>query len=222
MAAPFYESIASEALRFGDVVAGFTLTVPHQIAPHPESCILDYRIEVSHPHYAAVLSPCCSIGDSTILLSPLIQVIKSWQDNPYFAEDLTRINRVMKAEQTVSASRWESFSQEEKMRRLAVHKPSYVYVEHFIYAPHPLLPIYECKRRGTVSQIGHYMVDFRKLFKVDCPEIRSATACPLQVRKLQLSRESRAELRNKLTFFFGRIPSEDLSPLEATPPAGLA
>jgi len=222
MASPFYEDNVSPALRFGDLVAGFTLTVPHLNAPHPPSSVLDYRIEVSHPQYAAIISPCCSIGDSTILLSPLIQVMKSWYDNPYFSDDLTRINRVMKAEQSVSPSRWESLTPEEKAQRLAVHKPSYVYVEYFIYAPHPLLPTYECKRHGNVSRIGHYMVDFRKLFKVDCPEIRSATACPLQVKQIQLSRESRAELRDKLTFFFGRIPKEDLSPLQTTPPAGLA
>jgi hypothetical protein len=205
----FYETPPSNALRFGDIVSGFALTAPDLKTPTPGSHPEDYRVTITYPRYSVVLSPCCSIGASTLLLSPLIQVMRGWLANPYFVEDFTRINRPMTQQQVLSPEKRAELSEAEKQKRLDFTKPAYALVDYFVYEQHPLLPVYEYTWRNEPRKLGHYMIDFRKIHKVECPEIKSATNCPLHAKVLQLSIDSRAELRLKFTDYFGRIPRED-------------
>ena len=205
----FYETQPSNAFRFGDVVSGFALTAPHLEKPTPASHPEDYSVTITYPRYSAVLTPCCSIGASTLLLSPLKPIMRGWLANLYFVEDFTRINRPMTAQQTVSPEKWAELSDPEKQKRLDLGKPAYAFAEYFVYEQHPLLPVYEDKWKGESRQIGHYMIDFRKIHKVECPEIKSPTDCPLGAKVLQLSIDTRAQLREKFTDYFGRIPRED-------------
>jgi len=96
-------------LRFGDVVRGFILAKPEYSEP---SILFKeehyYRIDVDVPEYSVVLTPCCSIEGNIISLTPLVKVIANLLKNPYYAEDLTRINRLMNAEQSMLPEKWES------------------------------------------------------------------------------------------------------------------
>ena len=80
-----------QRLRFGDVLKGYIAVTPSIKGPILKVSTLNegYNIDVNLPIFSAVLSPCCSIGHATISLTPLIEVRKSFFDNPYFAEDLT-------------------------------------------------------------------------------------------------------------------------------------
>lgn len=108
----FYENHPHQALRFGDIVSGLVLNAASVDNPNAEFK-KDYHIEVYHPDFAVILSPCCSIGDKTIALTPLLPVLPQWLKNPYFREDLTRINRPMKPEQSVSPEDWARMNAEE-------------------------------------------------------------------------------------------------------------
>jgi hypothetical protein len=205
----FYETLPSNAFRFGDVVSGFALTAPHLEKPTPASHPEDYKVTITYPRHSVVLSPCCSIGASTVLLSPLRPILRKWLGNPYFVEDFTRINRPMTAQQVLSPEDLAGLPEAEKQKRLDFSKPAYAFVEHFVYEQHPLLPVYQYKWKGESKQIGHYMIDFRKIHKVECPLIQSATDCPLDAKVLQLSIDSRTQLREKFSDYFGRTPIED-------------
>ncbi len=206
----FYETRrSSKSLRFGDIVAGFPLAAPHIESPAVERPPETYRVELEHPQYAAVLSPCCSIGSSTLLLSPLVHVWRKWLGNPYLVQDLTRVNRKMAAEQTLAPEDLEKLEDDEKQRRLELAKPAYAFLEQFVYDQHVLLPSYELTWKGNPVSLGHYMIDFRRVHRVNCPAVKSPEKSPLHAKILELSIEARTELRDKLSYYFGRVPQED-------------
>lgn len=201
----FYQEKMDSALRFGDVLKGFILASP--IIKEPGS-IGAYEIAIRLPLYCVVLSPCCSIGHKVISLSPLIEIRPSFFDNPYFEEDLARINRKMEPQQAVPPHVWEKFPPELKQERL---KEGYGYAlfDVFIYERHDLLPKYTINRRQRNIETNCYMIDFKNIYKVNCDKIKSAENAPLGTKCLQLSIQTRSELRDKIAYYYARIPKED-------------
>ena len=96
----FYQEIIDPGFRFGDVIKGFISATPNVSNPPINSDNTNYSIEISSP-YCAIVSPCCSIKDKVISLSPLLHVNKRIFENPYFREDLTRINRIVPPEKSI-------------------------------------------------------------------------------------------------------------------------
>lgn len=211
----FYSQEQDSALRFGDVISGFVSSIPRMNEPAINHKHTDYQLELSMPEFCVVLSPCCSIGDSTITLVPLQDVINSFFKNPFFTEDLTRINRLVPPELSVNPEDWERFLEDDRQRRLK-EGYAYVSVEYFVYAEHEILPRYKVKLRGNEIETGCYMIDFRKSFRVSCPKVRNAKESPIEAKFLQLTVEVRQELRNKISKYYLRPPQEDLVLLQAT------
>lgn len=206
----FYEERnLSKGLRFGDVVSGFPITVPSVQVPLSGGQFPDISVSVQSPRYEVVLSPCCSIGHSTLLLSPLIQIWRKWLGNPYLAEDLTRVNREMTPQQALSPEDWDKMGAEEMADRLEFGGPAFAFVELFVYEHHRLLVPYTLNWRSEAREVGQYMIDLRKIHRVDCPAVKSSEQCPLEAKVLELSIEARSQLRNKIADYFGRIPKED-------------
>jgi hypothetical protein len=204
-----YEAEPDNALRFGDVVSGYVLSAS-SIVPCPHEHPRSYHIDVERPICAVVLSPCCSIGDRTLTLTPLVAPLGKFFDNPYLAEDLTRANRLMTPKQSVPPDVWEAMSANDKEARFDFDQPlSYAFVDHFVYAPHELLPECKVNKKGGKITTGFHMIDFRRLYKIQCDGIQSAKQAPLHTKILQLSIATRQELRDKLTHYFGRVPAED-------------
>jgi hypothetical protein len=205
----FYESEPNRALRFGDILQGFVLV---------ESNILDlndrrrFEISVDTPSYCVVITPCCSIGNKELSITPLKQLWPSFYDNQYFVEDFTRINRTMKPEEAVSAEIWSKFPQEEKERRL-LEKEGYAVKEAFIYEQHDLLPNYDLvlfknKMKKTVNT-NYYMIDYRDIKKIHCDRINSAKDSPYYLKILELTVQTRRDLRQKIGEYFNRVAPED-------------
>lgn len=204
----FYEARPEEVLRFGDVLSGYVLSASHVDEPNHAGALRDFRINVNQPGFAVVLTPCCSIGDKTLTLSPLIPMQPAFLLNPHFAEELTNINRTVLAQQAVSPQTWQKLGHAERERRLS-SKRSYALVEYFVYAPDDHLPNYELKTNDGCRQMGYYMVDFRRIHRIECDKIANPKQAPLDTKVLQLSIETRDELRKKLSAYFSRVPKED-------------
>jgi hypothetical protein len=198
-----------KALRFGDVLQGYPSTTPIIEKPMLKESVARYNINVDLPKFTVVMDPCCEIRNKTISLTPLIQVSRAFFDNPYFAEDLTRINRKMEPQQAVSPPIWEKLPLEEKQKRLEVGR-TYALLNLFIYEKHELFPKYTLRRKDKEDiETNYYMIDFRNTYKLCCDKIISPENSPLESKILQLSIETRSELREKLINYYANIPPED-------------
>ena len=81
----FYQDSIDNNFRFGDAIRGFVASTPNIDEPlfHHENN--NYNIEVSLPSFCAIVSPCCSISDKVISLSPIIPV-----RNTFFQKSIFR------------------------------------------------------------------------------------------------------------------------------------
>lgn len=206
----FYEQKCDNSLRFGDVIRGYiniNTTIKAPILD--QKCLNEgYTLDIGLPEFCVVLTPCCSIGNETISLTPLIKVPKSFLSNPYFAEDLTHINRRMMPQQTIPPTTWESFSNSEKEDRLK-EGFVYAYLWLFIYKENDLFMPYTINTKEGKIETKYYMIDFRNIYKINCNKIISPEKSPLESKCLQLSIQTRSELRDKISYYFGRPPEED-------------
>lgn len=213
---PFYQSPGEldRALRFGDVIRGFVLSTPVMKQPILDVGQHDYHVEVRLPDLCAILSPCCSIGDQMIALSPLKRVLPSFFENPYLAQDLTNLNRKMRPEEAIPPAAWEKMPEEERQRRLREGE-TYAFASYFVYAEHECLPMYVLRTKGAEIQTGYYMIDFRDTFKVNCQAIVSADKSPVEAKLVQLTVLARREMREKIGAYYLREPIEDRIALAA-------
>lgn len=204
----FYEEEPQKVLRFGDVLQGYLLCTPVIQEPMVKKSICGCHIDVDLPKYTVVMDPCCRTRHKMISLSPLIRIWGTFFNNPYLAEDLTRMNREMEPRETVPSIKWKSFPEEEKQKRLGVGR-SFAFENLFVFAPHPLLPKYIISRKEDDIETNYYMVDFRNTYKLCCDKINSPTDAPLESKILQLSYVTRSELRDKISAYYGKVPAED-------------
>lgn len=205
----FYEEHMDNALRFGDIIKGFVLATPDIKQPFIGTINNLYKIDIEIPIYSVVLSPCCSIGDKMISLSPLINLYGTFFNNPFFVDDLTLINKKMKPEYAFPPDVWERMPGEKKQEYLAQGDEVYAFVELFIYKNHDLLPSYTINRRQGNIETNYYMIDFRNIYKLKCDRIIKPDNAPLESKCLQLTIQSRSDLRDKISAYFARIPLED-------------
>jgi hypothetical protein len=168
-----------------------------------------YDIEVDFPKYCAILSPCCSIGEKVLCLSPLIKLRQKFFDNPYFVSDFTNINRVMNPQQTLPPAVWDGLLAEERIKREA-KGPAYSFIELFVYQQCEWFPSYRVDRRDGQVQTNYYMIDFRNIFKVSCESVLKPDKVPIDAKLLQLTTETRSQLREKISYYFSRVPQEDV------------
>lgn len=87
---------------------------------------------------------------------------------------------------------------------------AYAFLDLFIYERHVLLPEYTVHRKEGNVTTRYHMIDFKNSYKIDCDRINSPEDAPLNKKVLQLSIESRSELREKITKYYSRIPKEDI------------
>ena len=201
----FYEQDRENVLRFGDALKGFLSVTPVIKQPILEAHHNDYNIDINLPIFSVVLSPCCSIDEGTISLSPFIPVRQAFFENPYFVEDLTRINRKMVPEQSLSPQVWKKLLPEERQQRLEKGM-AYVFVELFVYEKNDLFPNYTVHRKKGNLETKYYMIDFRNTYKINCESLKEN---PVEAKCLQLSVQTRSELREKIAYYYGRVPKED-------------
>ena len=222
----FYEDGIGDKLRFGDVVKGFLSTCPILGRPLVNN-IEPYTIEIN-TELSVVLDPCCSIGSGTISISPLIQTQDYFWDNPHLFTDITEINRKGNSKDLMNAARWNRCSDDEKTQFLNDTK-DYGYKNFFIYKEYPLFDEYEIIRKNRFEEVidpntklpkyneiggvfkfktRYYMIDFKNIRHVNCKKVveseKPIDEAILESIVLQLSDETRDELRNKMGDYFVR------------------
>lgn len=195
-------------LRFGDVINGFQYFMPN-FEEFPDLLDSNIKIEITRASHFVVLTPCCSIERGSITMVPIKEVLYKFFDNPYFTEDLTVINRKMPPEKAVSPKIWQENLTEEQRNKRILEGPKYSFGEYFIYEKDDLLPVYEIKYKDKPTGIntGYYMIDFKDIFTIKSSKIVKYIKYPRKI--LELSIETRAELRTKISEYFTRVPEED-------------
>ena len=205
----FYDQTMDGVFRFGDIVRGFPRSTPVLAGPLLDDCTAPYKIEVQSSCLSVILTPCCSIDKGTLSLAPLCQILRSFYQDPWHREDLTRVNRKMPAEKSVPPHAWRDMLQDVMERELDLERDSWAFEDFFVYEQHDLLPEYILNVRGGDNpRTRFYMVDFKTAYRIDCAEIKR-NQHPVEAKVLQLSRETRAELREKIAAYFERTPAED-------------
>lgn len=204
----FYAETSSTELRLGDVLSGFVSITTALDRPFPGGGTKhEYSIEVSHPDYVVVLTPCCSIRKNALISLAALQHVphKTFQ-NDNWSHDLTLINRPMEPWKVFSSAIWERKPDTEKQSYLA-RPTSYTFSGDFIYAPHDLLVPYNPSSKSEFST-NYYIVSFGSAFSVKCEALKDIKTNKI-AKILELTAGSRTDLRNKLVNYFGRIPEED-------------
>jgi hypothetical protein len=220
-ASGFYAEQWSDNLRLGDIVTGYVLADPNHIEPIKNSFV-DYRVDVKLPPLLAVLTPCCSIGAKTVLMAPLERVsriIVVLFKNLNYRNDMTLLNLPHSPEE------WKQL--DEDVTPDPSGKLTYSQDNLFFYAPteDETLKKYlvTLKKNGNEFEkfeSGYYLIDFRQASKVNCncivhekdkrTDYNEALIKARGTKILELSKKSRSELRDKLAFYYSRIPDVDL------------
>lgn len=192
-------------LRFGDVVVGGKFLASLHLAENA-----NFKIDIGYEECNVVLTPCCSIRDGIIALSPLVKVLSVFFNTPFFKEDLLNINKISPPERHFSPEILEARADKELIRQKS---PEYPCSDFFIYAPdnNGLLKEYNLSDKRLTQPIGnirYYMIDFKNTYQSRVKNITGATNVLLQTKKLELSIESRKDLLDKIKAFY-RQPKED-------------
>lgn len=203
----FYQETPDATFRFGDVLFGYPFASSLIKGPVIDG-ISETNLTVQFPKFLAVLTPCCTIRHGRLSLAPLIPIRPSFLRNEFWAEDLTRINREMDPKDKIPAAAWEAKSEAQK-REWLEPGPGYVLEGLFVYERSEKLPKYVLERReGNIEQ-DTYMIDFGQVHQVHCESVTSG-GVPLESKVLQLTIETRDDLRKKIVEYYGRIPDEDV------------
>jgi hypothetical protein len=208
----FYTEEKDEFLRFGDVIKGYISTFPSIKQPFlsMEHAYKGYNINVALPGFSVVVTPCCSVEDHMVCLTPLIQLKSSYAKNPHFTEDFTIINREIEPQKCFAPDDWEKMDFDTKEEILARKQP-YTLLNIFIYEGHELFSSYKLRDQ----YINYYMIDFRNVNTIRCEMIKRAEQMGkneipiIESKCLQLSDTTREELRNKMSYYYARRPEEE-------------
>jgi hypothetical protein len=206
----FYTDQPTKNLRFGDVVTGFQLAALHMDIPTNAESSPDLKIHLTRPQYFAVMTPCCSIEMQSFSIAPLVQVRSAFFAVPYFAEDLSRINVPAQPEKAVPPQHWDNLSAEEQLE-LVNQGLAYAFYDCFVYEPADLFTAYTVRKKKESWTTGHRLVDFKSIFRVECAQIERDRDAPGGIKVYELTTLTRAQLRDKLTAYFGRNADAEIA-----------
>jgi len=206
----FYINKPTDDLRLGDVVTGFPVATPAAHDTEANKRTATWSIRAVRPSFLVVMTPCCSIEDKSLLLAPLSQIRASFLRNPWWQEDLTRLNRKMPFENSIPPEHLKNLSDTERTERAAAGD-QYAIGECFVYAPNSILEPYTLHTKPPSGNIAHYMVDFKSIFRIECDFVIRPAKAPAGTKMLELTIRTRTDMREKLAHFFSRPAKEDLT-----------
>lgn len=201
----FYEERSEPILRFGDVITNIVEHVPVlNKLPHDN----EYQIDIKNTKYFVVTSPCCSIEDEMLSVSPMRPVLQKLFDNEYFRDDFTRLNLPIDPQNSIPKKAWDKMDVD-KQRQFLEKGKTYSFIELFAYQGNECFDEYKITtREREVFSSRYYLIDFRNIFYFRSKEVRRGNDFSA-IKLIQLSIDTRKELRDKLTNYFARVPEED-------------
>ena len=212
----FYEErINANNLRFGDVVQGFIETIPHIENPLSNSVLkgYEYKVETRIPEFSVIITPCCSIKDNTVCLTPLERITSDIYRNlnEEIIKDFTILNTEVEQEDIISSFNWNLLSDDEKRKKKNEGK-ALVFIDKYFYKSHDFFEKYEIHLRGEEFFIDDYVIDFKDTFRIKCNKIiyQKVHTDILSAKSLELSKKARNDFRIKLSSYYARIPDEDI------------
>lgn len=191
----FYKDEKSPCLLLGDVLKGFLTVcaiINKPITDINNSSNHKYQVDIKSDFHV-IMTPCCSIEGSKLYLVPLELMRRQFRRNRYISKDFTIINRKMPHAYVYPNNEWDTLSLEERKKILA-EDDDYQFLEFFVYRENEYFP--ECR-----------MIDFRKMFSIQCEQIKRNIRPDSDVVKakiLELNESIRIELAKKLEHFFSR------------------
>lgn len=201
----FYSSVPTKQLRFGDVIQ-WGISTPAYIDNKKFNSISDFSVNIKFSNLSVIMTPCCTIPkQSKVSLAPLIPVKPSLFDNEYFFEDLTRINREVEPQNSIPALGLRTMPDEKRAEFLSRGK-GYTNLNLFVYEANDFFPIY---KNSNNIESNYYMIDFLDINMVEYSGHSPPENFLTNNKCLELTNNTRNELRTKLNFYYGRIPTEE-------------
>jgi hypothetical protein len=202
----FYEQKIDKTLRFGDIITNIVEYTPIIDDLHLNNT-KSHLIAHKGNKYYVVMSPCCSIENNLLTVTPLVTIMPSLMKNDFLLQDFSRINRELQPQQSVPKDSWEKMGNEKKQSLIATGL-AYSFLNLFVYKPNTKLEEYELSTKENKINTGYYMIDFKSIFYISSKDVQRGNDLS-SIKLLQLSIDSRKELRDKLTNYFSRVPDED-------------
>jgi len=210
------EEFDPTTLRFGDVLRGFINTVPNIENPFIPTQELNFTIISKIPTYSVVMTPCCSIGEQTILLAPLNPVPSHLFQNINIVDKFTILNRPIQRKLSIPPKGFAKMSPQKK-KEIERERKSYTFIYYFFYDKHDIFEPFEVRISDKTYTSQFQSVDFRQMYQIRSKHIIKNNRVHqniLDTKCLELSTHTRNALRDKLTFFFGRPPKEEKALLD--------
>jgi len=213
----FYaEEIDMNTLRFGDVVQGYVGMVPYIENPINSNILrgYEYKIESYFPEFSVIMTPCCSIGKNTISLVPLNKITSDiyGRISTEVIKNFELLNSKIEPEKLYAEEIWEKYFDDQRRAEETDKGKALAYLEYFFYKGHDIFEEYEIIARDKKYIINDYLIDFKEIYQVKCNKIIRDNIKDeiLSSKCLQLSIKMRGYLRDKLSYYYGRIPKEDI------------
>ena len=200
----FYELTNPDPiLRLGDIIKGFQFIKPNfeRLDHNP----LSFSLNFEQVEYFVVLTPCCNIEESKITITPLRKVVPTYFLNSHFSNDLTVLNRIMPPEYQLPPEHWGKVPETVKNNKIG-EGTTYFFRNFLIYSENDFLPQYQISYKGKTYATGFYQIDFKDSYTIESKQIQRDVIFP---KILQLSKATRHELREKLSFYYYSVPDKD-------------
>ena len=207
----FYNDEYTSGFRLGDVIGGFTGVSPKFDSTLGSNGLFNFSIDFSHPEYFVVLTPCCSIKETTAMIVPLETLSGNFLASQYIRDDLLLTNRKMSKREAIGSFAFEmKYKSAEEKLDVDMMPKQYEFLEIFIYDDNNLLNEYSITKRIKEQNIELKtrcrMINFKKVMFVTWANFERNKEC---TKVLELSPYARHELRLKLENFYSRVPDED-------------
>lgn len=201
----FYLPKPSKELRFGDVITGLLFSTPNLDEPGLSLLDAPHNLHLSIPIYSVVMTPCCSIEDQTISVTPLIKMPPQMFSTIVIEENPLIINTEMKQEDAMHPKRYANLPPEKRTDVLSYsHLNLFIYEECDIFDPYVV-----ATREGHRLTTKQYAINFKDIYRINCNKVQSSKQSPLELKRLELTPFTRRNLRNKIQNYYGRPTEED-------------
>ncbi len=211
----FYSDSFSDSYRLGDVIKGYSEIIPTYPLEKNE-----LTIKIAHHKFFVILTPCCSIEGCEAIIAPLKQIDQRFLLSDFIIKhDFLVINNKMKRIDAVGEVLFGTKTPKEQEEIIAAEE-NYEFKDIFVYDGNVEFEPYNITRKKSklfdelTINTNKYIVSFKDAMRTHCNSFirnnnqseKSSTICE---KILELTPQTRSELRNKLSAFYSDVPKED-------------